>query len=264
VEDRLEHLCLAPSAQAHPTPVLFVHGAWQSAWCWQDHFLPYFSDHGFEAHALSLRGHGNSAGRERLRWSSIKDYVSDVAHVIQRLPKPPVLVGHSMGAWVVQKYLEKHWVPAAVLLAPPPPAGVLRTTLHVMSRWPIAFLRLNLTLHLYPLVATPALARALLFSESMPEEQLSRHHARLQDEAYRAFLDMLYLNRPLPRRVQLQPLVLGAAKDALFTPDEVQAAARAYGTQAEIFPDMAHEMMLEAGWRAVADRILDWLRAQKL
>ena len=32
-----------------------------------------------------------------------------------------------------------------------------------------------------------------------------------------------------------------------------------YGTEAEIFPNMAHAMMLEPGWRAVAERICGWL-----
>ncbi len=40
---------------------------------------------------------------------------------------------------------------------------------------------------------------------------------------------------------------------------EVNAAARAYRTQAVIFPRMAHGMMLEAGWQSGADRIIQWL-----
>lgn len=96
-----------PSASARPTPILFVHGAWHDAWCWQEHFLPYFAQHGYVAHALSFRGHGNSAGRERLRWSGIADYVTDLAQVVQRLPTPPILIGHSMGGLVVQRYLER-------------------------------------------------------------------------------------------------------------------------------------------------------------
>jgi hypothetical protein len=39
----------------------------------------------------------------------------------------------------------------------------------------------------------------------------------------------------------------------------VDATARAYGVSAEIFPGMAHAMMLEPDWRKVADRMLDWL-----
>jgi non-heme chloroperoxidase len=32
--------------------------------------------------------------------------------VADKLPAPPVLIGHSMGGMVIQKYLEKHTVPA--------------------------------------------------------------------------------------------------------------------------------------------------------
>jgi hypothetical protein len=40
--------------------------------------------------------------------------------------------------------------------------------------------------------------------------------------------------------------------------------ARAYRTEAEFFPDMGHNMMLEPGWQAVAERIDSWLGGQGL
>ena len=40
--------------------------------------------------------------------------------------------------------------------------------------------------------------------------------------------------------------------------------ARAYHTEAEFFPYMGHNMMLEPGWQAVAERIDSWLGAQGL
>ena len=45
----------------------------------------------------------------------------------------------------------------------------------------------------------------------------------------------------------------------VFYPDEIAETARAYGRSAEIFPDMAHDLMLEENWLAVADRIRRWL-----
>jgi hypothetical protein len=53
--------------------------------------------------------------------------------------------------------------------------------------------------------------------------------------------------------------VLGASDDAFFSPAAVERTGRAYRTQAEIFADVAHNMMLEPKWQAVADRILGWL-----
>jgi len=53
--------------------------------------------------------------------------------------------------------------------------------------------------------------------------------------------------------------VLGAELDGFFTPGEIQGTTRAYRTEAELFPRMGHNMMLEPGWRAVAERIDAWL-----
>ena len=40
---------------------------------------------------------------------------------------------------------------------------------------------------------------------------------------------------------------------------EIEATAEAYGKKPEFFKGMAHDMMLEDGWQAVADRIIEWL-----
>ncbi len=49
-----------------------------------------------------------------------------------------------------------------------------------------------------------------------------------------------------------------------FRPSQVEATARAYHTQAVIFPNMAHGMILEDGWEAVAGRIIAWLTEKGL
>ena len=59
-------------------------------------------------------------------------------------------------------------------------------------------------------------------------------------------------------------LVLGASYDGCFTVKEAHATARAYGIEAEIFPGMGHNMMLEPGWQAVAERIASWLTGRGL
>ena len=259
---QLEVITRVPAGAPRPAPLLFEHGAWHAAWCWEEHFLDYFARHGFAAHALSLRGHGASEGRNRLRWTRISEYVADVAQIAAGLPSVPIVIGHSMGGLVVQKYLETHGTPAGALLASAPPAGALAATLRIAARQPLAFAKANLTLSLWPLVATPALAREAFFSSSMPDAQLRELASRLQDESYRAFLDLLALDLPHPDRIQTPLLVLGAADDAVFSPAEVAATARAYRTEPIMFDGMAHDMMLEAGWERVADQILAWLKAR--
>ena len=67
-----------------------------------------------------------------------------------------------------------------------------------------------------------------------------------------------------PQRISTPLLVLGAGLDRLVTTKEVHAAARAYRTEAEIFAGMGHDMMLEPGWSAVAERIRTWLASRGL
>jgi alpha-beta hydrolase superfamily lysophospholipase len=73
-------------------------------------------------------------------------------------------------------------------------------------------------------------------------------------------LETTLLNLPRPDRVKTPMLVLAAEQDRVFSVAEEQATARAYGTEAVVFPNMAHDMMLEANWQQVADRILGWLQ----
>jgi pimeloyl-ACP methyl ester carboxylesterase len=56
----LEVIDKGSCTDAHPVPLLFVHGGWHGAWCWDDHFLDFFADAGYRAVAVSLRGHGTS------------------------------------------------------------------------------------------------------------------------------------------------------------------------------------------------------------
>lgn len=59
-------------------------------------------------------------------------------------------------------------------------------------------------------------------------------------------------------------LVLAAEKARVFSMVEERATAKAYHTEVHFFPDMAHDMMLEPGWQAVADKIIQWLKGRGL
>ncbi len=107
-----------------PVPLIFVHGAWHGAWCWDEHFPAYISAGlGYECLAPSLRGHGGSPGGARLNRARIADYVDDVAQVASTLDTPPVVIGHSMGGLVVQKYLAEHDAPGVSCWRPCRRAG---------------------------------------------------------------------------------------------------------------------------------------------
>lgn len=254
----LEVIDRGAATESHPVPLLFVHGAWHAAWCWDENFLGWFAERGYRAQAVSLRGHGASPTDKKLRDLSFADFVADVTTAADALPTRPVIVGHSMGGVLVQKYLEVRDAPAGVLMASMPPQGYLRSGLRWIRRHPWHFAKLTASGRSLPYVSTPELARERFFSARTPEAVVAHYAARLQEESARAGLDGL-VKLPRPARVRAPLLVLGAADDGAVTQDEVRATARAYGTQAQFFPDMGHNMMLEAGWPNVAQRIDSWL-----
>lgn len=255
----LEVIDKGQSTDQHPVPLLFVHGAWHAAWCWDEHFLDFFADRGYRALALSLRGHGASPTQKPLRSVAVADYVADVASVADSLTTRPAVIGHSMGGFVVQKYLETHDAPVGVLLASIPAKGggafLIRWT--KWRPWPMT--KALLTSKSLQLFETPEVVREAFFSPDTPESDLLRYAGFIQEESARVSRDVSLFHLPRPKRVTTPLLVLGAELDGCFTVKEVHATARAYRTQAEIFPGMGHDMMLEPQWVTVAERIDSWL-----
>lgn len=246
-------------------PLVFVHGAFVAAWCWAEYFLPWFAARGWDAHAVSLRGHGASAARGVLDSASVDDYVEDVISAARELGERPVLIGHSMGAIVVQRAARRVLASAIVLLAPVPPHGLGGSLMSLALRDPPLFFALNaMQLGGDDL---PALRRVrdYLFSASVTESDVRRHLGRTQRESQRALMDLAWPQQLWIREaVGLPALVAGAGSDAFFTAAMVEEAARFHGVRAKIFDGMAHAMMLEPEWEAVAGHVHGWLEERMI
>jgi non-heme chloroperoxidase len=254
---------LSANAHAARTPLLFVHGANIGAWCWAEYFLPWFAARGFPVYALSLRGHGASHGRDRLDLHGIADYADDVAAVVAGLERPPVLVGHSMGAVVVQKYLERGEAPAAVLACPVPPWGLLPSTMMLAFTRPALFAGLH-SVAAGGRASLQTLAEAL-FADLVEPEHLARAYARMQRESNRALLDLAGFGLPQRWRMNLpRTLVLGAERDALIPHASAEGAARMLDADYVLLEGLGHGVMLDRGWERAAAAILGWLEAQGL
>lgn len=248
----LEVISAAPAGPTRPHPLLFVHGAWHAAWCWQDHFMPWFAARGWECHAVSLRGHGGSPNPSSLRRTRIRHYAGDLTEVIDSLPVPPIVVAHSMGALVAQRALEGRRLPGLVLVAPVPLGGVWRTTLRVIRRHPWKFLKANLTLNLWPIVEDRTVAARLLLEPDTPVEVVDAVWRRLQPESYLAYLDMLLFVRARPALVPTPVRLVAAGEDRLFAVGDARRTAQAYGVEPVVVEGAAHDMMLGSSWEAAA------------
>lgn len=259
----LEVVSRSAATKAGKTPLLFVHGAYVGAWCWEEHFLDWFARKGYPARALSLRGHGASEGRDRLNDFGLADYAEDLAQAVAGLPAPPVLVGHSMGALVVQKFLETGSAPAAVLACPVPAYGLLPSSFTLAWTRPALFAGLNAVANGGS--ASPEVLGEALFAGRIEPERLHNCHRRMQRESRRALLDMSGWGLPsLFRGARVPTLVLGAEKDNLIAHREAETTARLLGAEYRLLSGIGHAIMLDEGWESAAAAILGWLEEKGL
>ena len=206
--------------------------------------MAWFASRGWECHAVDLRGHGQSPNTRPLRRTRIKHYVEDLGLAVESLDRPPIIVAHSMGGLVAQRYLEAKWLPGAVLIAPVPVGGVWRATFRVMRRHPVKFLKANLTLNMKPLVEERTIAKDLLLADTTTDEEVDRIWPLLQAESYLAYLDMLFIVRPRPPLVSTPVAMVTGSRDRIFSVKEEQKTARAYGTDVAVVEGGAHALML--------------------
>lgn len=249
------------TSQKHATPLVFIHGAWCGKWVWLDKFVPYFEKLGYRCLAMDLRGHGESEGKEQVNKFRIEDYVEDVQSVARKLGDRFVVIGHSMGGAVVERFIQKYSAAAAVLIAPPPPQGVSASVSRNVSR--MKLLRMLLTKNTFLLVKDQKLSKVMFFTKEMADEDYEIHYGRLGNESYSAIME---LNKPFIKGDPNHPFtvpvfLIGASKDGLFTPDEIKATANQYDVT-PVFFDGGHVLMLEENWKDVAGSINDWLISQ--
>jgi len=261
---RLEVLRRPPDAPGGKPPLLFLHGAYVGAWCWDEHFLGWFAARGYDAYALSLRGHGASEGRDELDDHGLADYAEDAAAVMEELAAPPVIIGHSMGALVAQKALEQGAEACAQVLACPVPSfGLLPSGFALALTRPSLFASLNAVASGGR--ASPEALSEVLFATPPDAELASRCYRRMQRESRRALMDMSGWGLPSIWSMRRPPtLVLGASRDVLIPAAQAHATARMLGAEYRELEGLGHAVMLDAGWEAAASAIADWLEERSL
>jgi pimeloyl-ACP methyl ester carboxylesterase len=265
VEDGIERIVYTPKQRRFETPLLFQHGMWHGAWCWQP-WQELFAGWGWESIAVSLPGHAGSPEQRPIRLCTLDYYLGFLKAEIDRLPLRPVLVGHSMGGALAQWYFRYvgQALPAAVLVAPWVSHNAARDALWLfMKADPLGMLLVAGDWSTSPYVRSPAVAARLLLGKNaaVTPEWL---HARLGPESG---MITFQHNPPYWRpaeQVNTPILWIAAGEDAVITVDGARRSAAHYGACFLVVPGAGHNLMMEHNQAEVARRAHNWLVQQEI
>ncbi|MEM9173759.1 MAG: alpha/beta fold hydrolase [Myxococcota bacterium] len=257
---RLEVRSRTEEARPGRPPLLFVHGGFHAAWCWDVHYLPFFAGRGWPVHALSLRGHGESDGHPDIHRFTLEDYADDVRATVESIGGAAILLGHSMGGAIAERcWREDEGVLGVALLAGSPLRPAPSVVLGMLRRSPVSLL-------LGQLRSDPErLRRAmtpLFFSPELDATERAAHRDRLDLESPRA-MSALFRRAPIHRRAgDTRPALVVAATDDVSIPLRAHEEARERLGATLLRVPGAHDLMLDPRWREGAEAIEAWLRAR--
>lgn len=237
-------------------PVILVHGAWHGPWCW-DEIAEGLRTAGHEVDVVELPGH-DTPGVLKRKWNRAGSYVRELGRAAEaisaRTGAAPVLVGHSMGGYVVQRHLERNEARLGVLVASVPRLGSLGANVRMLRRHPILMMKsIGLLDYSHP-IRTDELVRDFFFQPDTPDEIVSATRKQLQNESAVA-LTTIALRWIRPHRVTTPVRVIAAELDAIFTVDEQHLLAAAYGVELDAVEGSGHDVMLDTK----RDRLLELL-----
>jgi pimeloyl-ACP methyl ester carboxylesterase len=224
---------------------------------------PLFGSLGYDSYALSLRGHGGSEGRQKIRRFGLSDFADDVHWAFKQTGAPTVLIGHSLGGAVVQNYIRRGGKAAGVgLLCAAPPHGLLRAAMQMQAQNPALAHELRIALTRGIRWANLEIIEKGLFAYA-PEPGLRRLvFERMEDVAAEAGRQAIGWSpfAPLPWAMP-KLLVMGCERDWFVPAGDVRLTAIYYGVRSVIVKNGAHAIMLDTNWQDAARPIAAWLEA---
>ena len=229
------------------------------AWCWQ-HWQDLFAGWGWASHAFSLPGHAGSPTQRPIVSCTLDYYLPFLKSEAERLPRPPVLMGHSMGGALTQWYLKYVGdLPAAVLVASwlshnqllP---GILRF-LWLDPRGSMLLWRAGTAT---PMVRTPGRAARLLITDGAiytPEEL----HAKLGPESPMVSWQHAPPAWSPPKDVRTPLPWLAGERDAIIGTSSARRSAAFYKARFVLVEEAGHDLMMEHNYRRTAETVHRWL-----
>jgi non-heme chloroperoxidase len=260
-------------------PVVFIHGLWIHSAAWQP-WVELFRTAGYDPIAPGWPGDSDTVELTRkdpdaVAGQGLDDITGAYLDVIRDLPAKPIVIGHSFGGTIAQKLLAGGVAAGAVAIDPGQIKGV--------KPLPLAQIRSGL-----PVLSKPGNRKRAValtskqfrygFGNAIPQGESDELHDRWAipgpgKPLFEASAANFKRSSPAAvdtRRRDRGPLLITAGGQDHTVPEVVaRAAYKLYSgsgaiTDYHVFPDRGHSLVLDHGWREVADFTLSWLARQQL
>ncbi len=257
--------------------IVFIHGLWIHSSSWQA-WMDFFNQQGYQT--LNPEWPGDSATVAECRANpqtianrGVTEIVDNYAKVISGLTEPPIVIGHSFGGLIAQILLGRGIGSAAIAIDPAPIKGV----------WQLPFSALKAS---FPVLGNPF---NLKKAKSLSFEQFQYGFANaVPEEEAKALYDQWTIPAPcLPlfqaavasfagtaTKVNTQNatrgplLITGGSKDNIAPPILGSASLKKYNTSVisdfKLFEGRGHSLIVDNGWKEVAEYSLAWLKKNGL
>jgi pimeloyl-ACP methyl ester carboxylesterase len=259
------------AAAGRPDTIVLVHGLWVTPRSWEQ-FRGHYEAKGFSVLAPAYPGFEVEVEALNADPSPIEDLgTEEISHhyetIIRALPRPPIIVGHSMGGGLTQILLDRGLGTAGVAISSVPVKGV-------------KFLPPKTIRGTFPVLKNPANRHKAV---GFTFEQWHEYFANgLSDEAAPAAYERYHIPAPgrvvfegatatfnphAPNKVDLDKedraplLFISGGIDNLMPPSVQKSNARIYNTglvTRREYADRSHFICGEPGWEEVADYALEW------
>lgn len=253
-------------------PIVFIHGLWIHASSWQP-WMDFFEQHGYTPLSPPWPGDSDTvkacrANPQMIANHGVRQIADHYAKAIAKLAEPPIVIGHSFGGLLAQVILARGIAAAGIAIDPAPMKGV----------WQLPFSALRASL---PVLSNPfnfRKAKSLTFGQftygfanAVPKQEAKELYDRwtipapcrpLFQAATASFaghqteVDTANTSRgPL--------LITGGEKDHIAPPVFGQASQKKYPasvkTEFKLFEGRGHSLIVDHGWKDVAEYSLAWL-----
>jgi non-heme chloroperoxidase len=257
--------------------IVFIHGLWIHASSWQP-WMDFFNQHGYQTLNPAWPGDSSTVSESRFNSKAIanrgvKEVADSYAKVIAELPEPPIVIGHSFGGLIAQVLLGRNLAAAAIAIDPAPIKGVWQLPLSSLKA---SFPVLGNPFNLKKAVSLSFNQFRYGFANAVPEDEAKELYDNwtipapsrpLFQAAAATFagsetkVDTKNTNRgPL--------LITGGEKDHIAPPVLGKASLKKYSpsvvTEFKLFVGRGHSLVVDHGWKEVAEYSLDWLNKKGL